>query len=345
MSRRADPRLVGGFVLGAVGLVIVLLLLFGRGNLFDSSRTVLAYFPGSVQGLRVGAPVAFQGVAIGQVSEISLTYDQTDQSVHIPVLMQLDTDRVTVVRTDGSGHDEDELEALIGRGLRAQLQLQSVVTGQLFVELAMQPGTPLTRRGGQSRYLEIPAVPSDIQQLEQSLEAMRKSVPQFIERANVLLARMEGILSPANEKAVSAALLDLQTFVGALAASKGNVETTLARVAEVATAADATARSLQRTVAEVEQVIDANKDQVAILVADLERAATSAMRMADQVNNLVAENRPDIREFTSDTLYRLAGAVTDIQRLVDQLTRLTETFQEDPSGFLAGDQTRGVRPR
>jgi paraquat-inducible protein B len=343
MSRRADPKLVGGFVLGAVGLVIVLLLLFGRGNLFDGSRTVLAYFPGSVQGLRVGAPVAFEGVAIGQVSEISLTYDQTNQSVRIPVLMQLDTDRVTVLRADGSG--EDELEGLIGRGLRAQLQLQSVVTGQLFVELAMQPGTPLTRQADQSRYLEIPTLPSDIQQLVQSLEAMRKSVPELISRANVLVTRMEGLLSPANEKAVSAALSDLQTFVGALAASKGNVETTLARVAEIATAADATARSLQQSVAEVEEIIGANKDRVTTLLADIDRATTSAMRMADQVNNMVAENRPDIREFTSDTLYRIAGAVTDIQRLVDQLTRLTQTFQEDPSGFLAGDQTRGVRPR
>jgi paraquat-inducible protein B len=343
MSRRADPKLVGGFVLGAVGLAIVLLLLFGRGNLFDGSRTVLAYFPGSVQGLRIGAPVAFEGVAIGQVSEISLTYDQTDQSVRIPVLMQLDTDRVTVLRADGSG--EDELEALIGRGLRAQLQLQSVVTGQLFVELAMQPGTPLTRRGGQSRYLEIPALPSDIQQLVQSLEAMRKSVPELISRANVLVTRMEGLLSPANEKAVSAALSDLQTFVGALAASKGNVEATLERVAEISAAADATARSLQQSVAEVEEIIGANKDRVTTLIADIDRATTSAMRMADQVNNMVAENRPDIREFTSDTLYRIAGAVTDIQRLVDQLTRLTQTFQEDPSGFLAGDQTRGVRPR
>jgi paraquat-inducible protein B len=343
MSRRADPKLVGGFVLGAVGLAIVLLLLFGRGTFFEGSRTVLAYFPGSVQGLRIGAPVAFQGVAIGQVSEISLTYDQTDQSVRIPVLMQLDTDRVTVLRADGS-HD-DELEALIGRGLRAQLQLQSVVTGQLFVELAMQPGTPLTRQGGQSRYLEIPTLPSDIQQLVQSLEAMRKSVPELISRANALVTRMEGLLSPANEKAVSAALSDLQTFVGALAASKGNVETTLARMAEIATAADATARSLQQSVAEVEEIIGANKDRVTTLLADVDRATTSAMRMADQVNNMVAENRPDIREFTSDTLYRIAGAVTDIQRLVDQLTRLTQTFQEDPAGFLAGDQTRGVRPR
>jgi ABC-type transporter Mla subunit MlaD len=159
------------------------------------------------------------------------------------------------------------------------------------------------------------------------------------------VTRMEGLLSPANEKAVSAALSDLQTFVGALAASKGNVEATLERVAEISAAADATARSLQQSVAEVGEIIGANKDRVTTLIADIDRATTSAMRMADQVNNMVAENRPDIREFTSDTLYRIAGAVTDIQRLVDQLTRLTQTFQEDPSGFLAGDQTRGVRPR
>jgi paraquat-inducible protein B len=344
MSRRADPKLVGGFVLGAVALLVALLLVFGRGNLFDSSRTVLAYFPGSVQGLRVGAPVAFQGVAIGQVSEISLTYDQADESVQIPVLMQVDTDRVTVLRSEGSG--EDELEALIGRGLRAQLQLQSVVTGLLFVELAMLPGTPVARRGEQTGHLEIPSVPSNIQRLEESLDAMRKSVPELVERANALLARAEGILSPANGKAVSASLRDLEMFVGALAANRANIDTTLKHLADVAAAADATTRSLQQSVGEIEQVIAANKDRVATLMVDVERATTAATRMADQVNNMVAENRPDIREFTDDTLYRIAGAVTDIQRLVDQLTRLTQSFQQDPSGFLAGsDQTRGVRPR
>jgi hypothetical protein len=41
----------------------------------------------------------------------------------------------------------------------------------------------------------------------------------------------------------------------------------------------------------------------------------------------------------------VAVAVTDIERLIDQLSRLAQEFEEDPSGFLAGDQTRGVRAR
>src|ERR1700754_913280 len=72
MSKPSNPTLIGSFVLGAVLLLVVAVLLFGGAALFASKRTLVSYFPGSVQGLRVGSTVVMNGVRIGYVKDIRL---------------------------------------------------------------------------------------------------------------------------------------------------------------------------------------------------------------------------------------------------------------------------------
>jgi ABC-type transporter Mla subunit MlaD len=61
VTQRANPKLIGGFVVGAVALVVVGILLLGRAQFLTEKRNLVAYFGGSVNGLNVGAPVEFQG--------------------------------------------------------------------------------------------------------------------------------------------------------------------------------------------------------------------------------------------------------------------------------------------
>jgi paraquat-inducible protein B len=74
MGRRSNPTLIGAFIVGAVALIVIGLLVFGRGQLFTEKRTYVLYFDGSVKGLNVGAPVDFQGVKIGSVTDIKVQY-------------------------------------------------------------------------------------------------------------------------------------------------------------------------------------------------------------------------------------------------------------------------------
>ena len=67
MSKRPNPALVGAFILGAVALAIVAITVWGSGRLFERRYKYLCYFPGSVHGLQIGAPVKYRGVAIGEV--------------------------------------------------------------------------------------------------------------------------------------------------------------------------------------------------------------------------------------------------------------------------------------
>ncbi|HSU89803.1 MAG TPA: MlaD family protein, partial [Sporolactobacillaceae bacterium] len=72
MGKRVNPALIGTFVLGAIGLIVTAVVIFGSGRLFRKSHEFVIYFGGDINGLRVGAPVKFKGVEIGQVKKIRL---------------------------------------------------------------------------------------------------------------------------------------------------------------------------------------------------------------------------------------------------------------------------------
>ena len=106
MSKQASPTLIGAFVVGAIALVVVGLLVFGGGRFFADRVTWVTYFPGSVKGLRVGAPVNFRGVRIGEVTRIQVLYDEKDGSMLIPVVMQVLPEQITVIDRVGAPQSE-----------------------------------------------------------------------------------------------------------------------------------------------------------------------------------------------------------------------------------------------
>jgi paraquat-inducible protein B len=61
----AKPAAVGGFVLGALIIVVVAILFFGGPQAFSSKTKAVVYFDGSVGGLGPGSPVTFRGVRVG----------------------------------------------------------------------------------------------------------------------------------------------------------------------------------------------------------------------------------------------------------------------------------------
>ena len=63
MSNKANPVLIGGFIMGALVLLVVGVLLFARGTFSHAQKNII-YFEGSVNGLNIGAPVKLKGVAV-----------------------------------------------------------------------------------------------------------------------------------------------------------------------------------------------------------------------------------------------------------------------------------------
>src|SRR5512136_1678967 len=72
MASRANPAVIGGFVLGAIALAVAGLVIVGGGKFFQHRQFWEAYFDESIKGLAIGAPVTFRGVKVGSVTDVKL---------------------------------------------------------------------------------------------------------------------------------------------------------------------------------------------------------------------------------------------------------------------------------
>lgn len=176
MSKTANKTLIGAFVLGAVALVIAALMVFGSGKFFSKKNTYVLFFDGSVKGLNIGSPVMFRGVKIGEVTNIKLLYDPEKLSAVIPVYVEIDPRNFHVI--GGKGTDlitqkvrpYQYLKPFIQKGLKAQLQMQSFVTGQLMINVDFYPDKPLRLVGIDGKYPEVPTIPTSLEQLTKTLQ-------------------------------------------------------------------------------------------------------------------------------------------------------------------------------
>jgi paraquat-inducible protein B len=171
MSKRANPTLIGGFVIGAIALTVVTILLLGGGPLFVQHPNFVMYFQESVKGLTVGAPVTFNGVKIGTVKNISVEADLKSRQLLVPVIVELEPERMTLVHgTAAEAREKFGMRTLIDLGLRAQLQLQSLLTGQLYIQVDFYPDKPATFVAKNTSIPEIPTIPTPLQEIRQKFE-------------------------------------------------------------------------------------------------------------------------------------------------------------------------------
>ncbi len=192
----AKPALVGAFVLSGFALFVVALMLFAGTRLFKREVRAVTYFQGSVAGLDVGAPVTFRGVRVGSVTRIGADINLKDLSSRIPVYLEVDPSTVTI-----SGTAQRDPTAMFKRlraaGLEAQLGTQSLVTGQLRVDLDLQPAAHTTLLGGDINGDEIPSSPSKLENLEAEIADLPlKQIADNANRTLVSIAHVTDTLGP-----------------------------------------------------------------------------------------------------------------------------------------------------
>ena len=149
MIARPNALRIGLFaVLGAALLAAAIVAVLGV-QVFKSGDRVMMHFSGSVYGLQVGAPVVFRGVRLGAVRSIGVS--QVNGRFTVPVVAELDRAQLQALAAGASGEPggakagTHALATLLQQGLSAQLATQSLLTGQLYVDLDLQPPAQLMR--------------------------------------------------------------------------------------------------------------------------------------------------------------------------------------------------------
>ena len=358
MLKKASPAQIGTFVVVAVVLLVAGLVVFGSGALMNETLDFVVYFEGSVKGLNVGAPVMFRGVKVGSVSDIRVTVNK-DGAVSIPVYIDLELNRV---RRMGDADTRQEAYAYIQRmvteGLRAELELQSFVTGQLIVEFNFFPNEPIRLTRGETRVPELPTRASALQRLSRSVEQMPLEdiaqrtanaidelvtlvqSPEFKGGTRDLILAMHDLrdlLAHANET-VRPVIEDLQLTLKSLQDLVQQVNQRVDPLAEkMSKAADDTSKLL-RTATDHIQVVAPKIDSAA---AAAEQAFTNANQLMDaetgRASELVdswrtaADSASDTMEqarHTLKTLEDVAGAGSPIHiELMQTIRELNKTAQ------------------
>ncbi len=318
MSKRANPRLVGAFVIVAVLLAVLGVTAFGSGRLFRDTETFVLYFGQSLDGLSSGAPVKFRGVQIGQVKSVlfSLSEDQTrpwDELV-LPVLIEIDQERIRRRGAVAADFGSPEfVNSAIADGLRGSLQLESFVTGRRYIQLDVYPGTPAVLHGFPDEpYRELPTiVPAGLEELEATANTLLRSIAQI--DYGGLVDSLHGLISDMRSVAVrmstaTAALpAALEKFGGAM-----DTYTSLAESIDTA---------------------------LVPLRADLVRSLSEATVALSEARGAF-ENVKALLEPGSPITARLESALAEMAESARALRILAEFLEQNPSALVRGKQER-----
>jgi paraquat-inducible protein B len=318
MSRKANPTIIGAFVVGALVIAVLAVILLTSGALFQKKLDFVMHFQGSVKGLNVGAPVSYRGVQIGTVKKIEIVLSP-DQDARIPVTVEIDPTAFTFKGFEEKLHlgkfRESIHSAVVNDGLRAQLQMQSLLTGQLFIQLDYFPKTP-THLVKHEDMDEIPTVPTTLQELGSMLQGFPvEKVLGDIEKAAASLAELAG-----SDK---------------LHATIDSVDQAFKDVSRLMNALDDRTEALGPALVEAKEALGEGRAalaQTSTALAAAHKTFVQATETLRPVKSLVGDDS-ELLESVEQALVAMTEAAEAIRSLADTLDRYPEAILRGKGAF------------
>ncbi len=306
MSKKANPALVGSFVVGAIAISIIGIMILGGGSFFDERLTGIMYFDESISGLDIGAPLDFQGVRIGTVTGVGIEMDPSqDGAVYRPVSFQIEFNRIYFSggeRARGNEAKEDIERLVQMHGLRARLAMQSILTGKLKVELGYFPDTPINRKNRDITSWEMPTVPSPLSTVTREVQALPLS--DIIQESHRVVSNLAELLDPEVTRTTMVALnTTLTNLDEVLNGVKGTIQPLTTEGVEAI-------RDLRVMLQDVQSMMGKVDEQIEPLLASMTHTSQRVGSLLDpespmrgEINLLIGELRETSRSIRLLTEY------------------------------------------
>jgi paraquat-inducible protein B len=328
MKARANPALIGGFVVGAIALGVIAVVLLGSGRFFSNNVEFVALFPGSINGLAVGAPVKFKGVEVGRVTRVQIAIDEAfAEDFRIPVFFELDPAKLTrqgapIDRRDL--RDRELLADLYKQGLRAQLVPESFVTGVLYIELDMHPDTPSELQlGADSKLREIPTLPTTLERAASAATQILAKIDEI--DFDGLVAALNNTVVEVNKLLASPELKDVSKNLNkVLTAADEAIES----VRTLATSARGDINGLTRSAQHA-------LDGTAKTLEKLDSTLVEARKTLDSLGGLVEPESP--------VIYQVGQTLQSVDEAARSVRRLADTIERNPSTVVFGRSVEGAK--
>jgi paraquat-inducible protein B len=330
LSKKANPTIVGAFVLTAIVLAVAAIVTLGKIKFRESKFRCVAFFTGSLYGLDIGAPVTFRGVTIGRVAAIRIHFDPEQNNYIIPVYVDIEQPPDLRTLDPGSSNPDNlrrMISQLIDQGLRAQLKISSLLTAKLYIDLSIHANNEARLYGNSTELLEIPTMPSGLEQITQRLESL--PLNEILNKAAVAL---DGINSIINSDETRHALTSLDTTLDRINSLLARADAEFPAVAgelkkgltNFATLS-ATANTLLRT---ADKELPAMSTELKHLLTGLNATAETLTKTLQNLEKLTAKD--------SIFAYQVTTSLREIERTATSIRQLTDYLQQTPNALIFG---------
>ncbi|HEV3384427.1 MAG TPA: MlaD family protein [Gemmata sp.] len=318
MAKRFSPTAIGMFVVGSFALLVAAIVVVGAGKMFQKPVQFVCFFPGDVNGLKVGAPVKFRGVQIGDVASIRLVLPPDQGTVRsdlkglrLPVVLNIDGSQLRAMGGSGLALAETGFDDFVKRGLRAQLNVESLLTGLLYVDLDLYPKTPivLSLEPGTSPYREIPTVPTDFQHVQEEAQKALDRISRM---------DLEGLM-----KSISGAGDSINSLASSQELKRALIST------------NDTMMALRHTLGSMQVTLDKVNTKFDGLSVNLEHTSKEAAETLKETREMLLEVQASL-DPNSPLWVNLNLALTQFADTADSLGQLSDYLQQNPSALIRG---------
>ncbi|GAA4351067.1 MlaD family protein [Kangiella taiwanensis] len=318
MSNKSQSTAIGGFVLGAIVLLVGAILFFAKARFNEPVNHFVMFFDGSLAGLDEGSPVVFKGVKVGSVKKIEVVSDRESLDIYTPVYVNIYPDSFKGLNGHAGEEDmKDITNRIVEKGLKGTLETQSLVTGKMRIALEFRPEIPIKRRGIIKDVTEFPTAPSALSVFAD--EVSKLPLADIANNMNTLLENANDVISAAD-----------------FGTSLNNLNETISRYREVADTFNneikPVAIEFKETMDEYEKFAKNLNDTVPSLITSmekrfegLEKVLTDTQQLVESVEHTYGQDS-EVQFQLNQTLEELSKAAHSIRVLTDYLERHPEAL-------------------
>jgi len=308
--------------------VVLAVVVLGSGKFFKQTFKAVCYFEGSVGGLNIGAPVVFRGVRIGSVTDVILSVESSKMTFTIPVYIEIEPDKFSVIGVRPKQLGEN-IKIFIDRGLRAQLESQSIVTGQMQVGLDFLPNKPakFAEFKFDPKTPEIPTVPTPMQELTKKIEKI--PIDEIFEKLNSTIGSINKLVSSPEIvqaiQSVSLTVADLRKLVQ-------NVDN---RVGPLASSIEGTVNDYGKLARNADSKIDTLSSGLGDTIKEIQKAVSGIEKTLGEVQSTLVQAKQTLSE-DSTLSYEITETLVEVQKGARSIRLLADGLKRQPESVIWG---------
>jgi paraquat-inducible protein B len=325
MSKRANFKLIGLFVIGAISLMLITVIILTGGKFFKQRYPYALYFDESIRGLNPGSGVFYRGVQVGAVKNIKLFYKKNDQTLHSVVVIELEPDSIMSLDTRKKlVGASDNISIFIKKGLKAQLTMQSIVTSQLIIILDFFPEMKPEYHHYLTEYEEIPTIPTQLELITQSIQDLHLK-----DTAKKLLKTIDGIESFINAPETKEGL---KSYMAAGKSANELIKKMDAQIIPLLEDVKETSQAARQAMVQAQKTLALEEGAPGQIVSDAKQTiekAQDTLKKVDEslatINRFMSENT-EVSFQAEDTLREFNEIAASMRSLADYLERHPESL-------------------